>query len=129
LITLNLGAAGDASAEKAPLINLGAIAPTTATAPLITLDLGSTTEPVAAAAVPAGIRYLCDDGSSLNVAIDTAGATKVATLAMANGDTVSLAEIPSSFGEKYSDGNVTLRVSSGAIQIVQESDRQFCAEQ
>lgn len=113
LVKLNLG-----STETKPLVELEATAPT----PLIKVDLGSPPS-------PPGIRYHCDDGSSLSVVVETVGAMTVARLALASGEPISLAQVQSPFGEKYTDGKTTLRVSAGIIQVADGSSSQFCAQQ
>jgi hypothetical protein len=65
----------------------------------------------------------------LRVEIDSAASPNVAKLAMATGETISLAAVASAFAEKYSDGQMTLRLSGGTLQIVRGSKSQFCAQQ
>jgi membrane-bound inhibitor of C-type lysozyme len=117
LITLNLGAnVGTTGAgEHAPPVKLGAVAPAAGAGPVIV-------------SVP-GTLYICDDGSAIGVDVETERSAGIAKLALANGETHALAAVSSSFAEKYSDGQITLRLSGGTLHIVQGYNRQFCAEQ
>jgi len=126
LVKLNLG--DSATPRAQPLIDLSATSPQANAAPLIQLDLGASQKPVLdiALTTPGGVPYTCDDGSTLSVEITDTGAGKVAKVALSDGESLSMFETQSTFAERYTAGDDTLRVSDGILLLTRKSSRHFC---
>lgn len=73
--------------------------------------------------------YLCDDGSMIGITFGGGSAARVANVSLASGQTLALAAIAATFGEKYSDGSTTLRVSGANAQLTTSDGNRLCTEQ
>ena len=76
------------------------------------------------AAAPAGDSFACDDGSIIG--IGGGPSARVASVSLASGRVLSLVPTAASFGDKYTDGTTTLRVSGATAQLTTPDGNQLC---
>lgn len=72
-----------------------------------------------------GMDFTCDDGSRLVVNLVAAGTVSVANVTR-NGTLVTLVEVPTAVGKKYSNGEATLNVSGMTAQYLAQGASLFC---
>lgn len=76
------------------------------------------------AAAPAVASFACDDGSIIGIA--GGPSARVASVSLASGRVLSLEPTAASFGDKYTDGTTTLRVSGSTARLTTPDGNQFC---
>lgn len=74
----------------------------------------------------APVNYRCDDGSTMSVSISTVGAASVATVVRNDGGQFALIKVPTSVGEKYSNGEATLNKGGTTAQLTASGVSAFC---
>ena len=82
-------------------------------------------QPIQQQGLAGGTSFICDDGSRLSVDLMAAGTVSVANVTR-NGTQVTLVEVPTAVGKKYSNGEATLNVSGLAAQYVTQGASLFC---
>lgn len=80
-------------------------------------------------AAPAADSFACDDGSTIGIAIGGEPSARVASVSLASGQNLSLTATAASFGDKYTDGSTTLRVSGATAQLTTPDGNQLCRMQ
>lgn len=104
------------------------------TAPLIkapAVEVGKSGKPPVivvpkTAAAPAADSFGCDDGSTVSIPIGGEPTTRIASVSLVGGQKLSLAATAASFGDKYTDGSTTVRVSGAAAQLTTPAGNQLC---
>ena len=76
---------------------------------------------------PAVDTFACDDGSIIG--IGGGPSARVASVSLASGQNLSLTATAASFGDKYTDGSTTLRVSGANAQLTTPDGNQLCRMQ
>lgn len=79
------------------------------------------------AAAPAVDSFACDDGSIIGIGGGLSA--RVASVSLASGRVLSLVPTAASFGDKYTDGTTTLRVSGATAQLTTPDGNQLCQMQ
>jgi hypothetical protein len=80
-------------------------------------------------ATTAADTFACDDGSSIGIPIGGDPSARVASLSLASGQHLSLTATAASFGDKYTDGSTTLRVSGATARLTTPAGNQLCRMQ
>lgn len=81
------------------------------------------------AAAPAADSFACDDGSTISIAIGGEPSARVASVSLASGQNLALTATAAAFGDKYTDGSTTLRVSGANAQLTTPDGNQLCRMQ
>lgn len=97
-------------------------------APVATGD-GASAGPAAVAAPnpqSSGTAFACDDGSTLSIAVSGAPASRLAVVALGQGKSLSLTAVAAAFGEKFTNGSNTLRLSGATAQLTLNGASRIC---
>lgn len=76
---------------------------------------------------PATDTFACDDGATIGIGGDPSA--RVASVSLASGRVLSLIPTAASFGDKYTNGTTTLRISGANAQLTTPDGNQLCQMQ